>query len=174
MPLPVRYIDSHEYQEDGTASKSHHSNGSSQVTVSFPILDKATPSGKLQALSVHNLTNVIRELGSLAKHAESVMGDLADILVSYHQRTVHLEERTKHLSEEILPSLDADREGSGLNYIYMLSIVFGLSCPNCIVVMIVNVWVESRLSKSNYKLQVCVSYCMVNRLQLRNSITIIG
>ena len=106
MPLPVRYINSQEYREDGTVSLH-----GSDSPVSFPLLEKAVPTGKLQALGLHNLTSVIRQLGSLAKHAESVMGDIADILVSYHQRTMHLEERTKHLSEDLLSSLDADREG---------------------------------------------------------------
>ena len=115
MPLPVRYIDSREYSQDETVlqsgDNSDRENYLRQPPISFPILEVATPSQKLQAVGLHNLTNVIRQLGSLAKHAESVMGDIADILVSYQRRTVDLEERTKRLSEDVLSSLDANREG---------------------------------------------------------------
>lgn len=113
MPLPVHYIDSHEYLE-GEAVAQRRGDGDLPQAASLPILEIAVSSGKLQALSVHNLANVIRQLGSLAKHAESVMGDIADTLASYQLRTVHLEERTKRL-RDVLPTLDADREGD-LNY----------------------------------------------------------
>ena len=116
MPLPVRYIDSREYPQDGTVLQStNNSDGQNDLprpAINFPILEvAATPSQKLQALGLHNVTNVIRLLGSLAKHAESVMGDIADILLSYQRRAADLEERTKRLSEDVLSSLDADREG---------------------------------------------------------------
>lgn len=116
MPLPVRYIDSREYPQDGTVLQSaNNSDGQNDLPrppITFPILEVATtPSKKLQALGLHNLTNVIRQLGSLAKHAESVMGDIADTLLSYQRRAADLEERTKRLSEDVLSSLDADREG---------------------------------------------------------------
>ena len=116
MPLPVRYIDSREYSRDGTVLQSANNcdgqNYLPRSPISFPILEVAAgPSQKLQALGLHNLTNVIRQLGSLAKHAESVMGDIADILLSYQRRAANLEERTKRLSEDVLLSLDADREG---------------------------------------------------------------
>lgn len=110
MPLPVRYIDSNEYLKDGTL-ESHLDAASPQIVVTIPILEKASSSLKLQALSVHNLTDVIRQLGSLAKHAESVLGDVVDVLASYQYRTGHLEERCKRLSAHVLTSLDADREG---------------------------------------------------------------
>ena len=118
MPLPVRYIDSREYPRDGAvlnANNSDEPNESPRPPILFPILEIASSSQKLQALGLHNVTNVIRQLGSLAKHAESVMGDIADILVSYQWRTVHLEERTKRLSGDVLSSLDADREGGQLS-----------------------------------------------------------
>lgn len=129
MPLPVRYIDSREYSQDGTVLQStDNSDGENYLprpSISFPILEVATSSQKLQALGLHNLTNVIRQLGSLAKHAESVMGDIADILVSYQRRTVDLEERTKRLSEDVLSSLDVDREGEQrvMTFVYTRELV---------------------------------------------------
>ena len=39
------------------------------------------------------------------------MGDIADLLGSYHARTCVLEERTRRLREEVLPSLDSEQEG---------------------------------------------------------------
>ena len=111
MPLPVRYIDSSEYLDD-RASSSLHRDIDSRKETEFSILKQASSSLKLQALSVHNIVEVIRLLGSLAKHAESIMGDIADALVSCQHRTEHLHERTQRLSEAVLTSLDADREGN--------------------------------------------------------------
>lgn len=91
MPLAVRYVEPHNPS-------------------TMPLLD-AVQSNHLQALSEQNLTGVIRQLGSLAKHAEDILGEIADMLGSIHRRTVVLEERTRRLSEETLPRLDPDQEG---------------------------------------------------------------
>ena len=111
MPLPVRYIDSNEYLQD-RATPRCHGHADPQIRTEFRLLEEAASSLKLQALSVHNVVHVIRLLGSLAKHAESVMGDIVDVLVSCQHRTDRLQERTQHLSEGVLSSLDADREGN--------------------------------------------------------------
>ena len=66
----------------------------------------------LQAVSVRSMAGLIRQLGSLARHAESVMGELADSLVECHERTVELEKRTRSLVVNVVPTLDADREGA--------------------------------------------------------------
>ena len=112
MPLAVRYVEPLKPS-------------------SMPLLD-AVQSNHLQALIVQNLTGVIRQLASLAKHAEDIMGNIADVLGSFHGRTVVLEERTKRLREEILPRLDADREGEKAKLMeHVLCLQFtddGLSC----------------------------------------------
>ena len=80
------------------------------VTSGLPILE--TVSGnQLQALTVHRISSLIRQLSSLAQHAESVMGEVAESLASCHSRTVQLEARMKRLTEEVLPSLDPELEG---------------------------------------------------------------
>ena len=90
MPLAVRYVEPQRF-------------------TSMPLLEVAT-SNHLRALNVQNLTGVMRQLSSLAKHAESIMGDIADVLYSYNQRSVALEERTRRLKDEILPSLDPEED----------------------------------------------------------------
>jgi len=91
MPLAVRYVEP-------------------LIPSGMPLLD-AVQSNHLQALSVQSLTGVIKQLASLAKHAEDIMGNIADMLGSFHGRTVVLEERTRRLREEVLPRLDVDQEG---------------------------------------------------------------
>ena len=123
MPLPIRYVES-EVDTKKTASASVDQENDTAAAegdslpkaASLPILDAVVvPSNRLQALGVHNISTVIRQLGSIAKHAENIMGDIADVLISYHQRTLQLEERTRRLREEVLPGLDPEREGTGLN-----------------------------------------------------------
>lgn len=92
MPLAVRYVEP-------------------QKTTSMPLLEVVN-SNHLHAVNVHAMTTVIRQLGSLAKHAESIMGDIADELSGCHQRATALEERTRRLREEVLPSLDPEQEGA--------------------------------------------------------------
>lgn len=91
MPLAVRYVEPHNPS-------------------AMPLLD-AVQSNHLQALSEQNLTGVIRQLGSLAKHAEDILGEIADTLGSIHRRAVVLEERARRLKEDTLPRLDPDQEG---------------------------------------------------------------
>lgn len=95
MPLVVRYVESLQADQ-------------------LPLIE-AVSENRLQALGVQKLAEAIRQLGSLAKHAESIMGGIADLLVSYHERATVLEERTRRLREEVLPSLDPDREGEKIS-----------------------------------------------------------
>ena len=66
---------------------------------------------EFNTIAVLNMSGLIRQLASLAKHAESVMGDIADVLLSYRQRAESLEGRTRSLMERVLPSLDPELEG---------------------------------------------------------------
>jgi hypothetical protein len=77
-----------------------------------PLLtEEATRAGDaLQAVAVRSMAGLIRQLSSLARHAEGVMGELADSLASCHARTLALEKRTRVLAIEVLPNLDPDRE----------------------------------------------------------------
>lgn len=95
MPLAVRYVEP-------------------RSVCSNPLLsEEATRAGDaLQAVAVRSMAGLIRQLGSLARHAESVMGELAENLASCHARTVELEKRTRILVVDILPNLDPDREGT--------------------------------------------------------------
>lgn len=79
-----------------------------------PLLtEEATRAGDaLQAVAVRSLAGLIRQLGSLALHAESIMGELAESLASCHARAVTLEKKTRALNTGILTSLDPDREGT--------------------------------------------------------------
>ena len=94
MPIATRYVEPRSVCAD-------------------PLLtEEATRAGDaLQAVAVRSMAGLIRQLGSLARHAESVMGELAESLASCHARTVNLEKRTRALKVEVLPSLDPDREG---------------------------------------------------------------
>ena len=60
---------------------------------------------ELERMSVASLTTLIRQLSSLAKHAESIMGDVADALAVYYARSQALEERIRRLKVDVLPSL---------------------------------------------------------------------
>lgn len=115
MPLPIRYVKSEDPKKQRVAAANVDAGeeGSSlPKAASLAILDAVViPSNRLQALGVHNIASVIRQLSLIAKHAESVMGDIADVLLSYHRRTVQLEERTKRLKEEVLDNFDPEREG---------------------------------------------------------------
>lgn len=93
MPLATRYVEP-------------------RSVCSNPLLpEEETRAGDaLQAVAVRSLAGVIRQLGSLARHAESVMGELAESLAIYHARTQDLERRTRVLAKDILPQLDPDRE----------------------------------------------------------------
>ena len=117
MPLPVRYVNSNEYLLDEATLKCHGDTDPQRRT-EFRLLEEAALSLKLQALSVHNVVHVIRLLGSLAKHAESVMGDIVDVLVLCQHRADRLQERTQRLTEGVLSSLDADIEGNHQGIVY--------------------------------------------------------
>lgn len=65
----------------------------------------------LGAVTVRSLAGIIRQLGSLARHAESLMGEIAESLALVHARTIALEERARVLMSSSLPALDPDREG---------------------------------------------------------------
>lgn len=80
------------------------------VTSGLQILESVCDN-KARALSVHNIATLIRQLGSVAEHAESVMGTLAEGLATCHSRTVLLGSRLTRLAKEVLPYLDPDMEG---------------------------------------------------------------
>lgn len=73
--------------------------------------EEARAGDALQAVAVRSMAGVIRQLSSLARHAESIMGELAENLADCHTRTVELEKRTQSLIVNVLPGLDPDREG---------------------------------------------------------------
>lgn len=91
MPLTVRYVE----------PRSVHS---------MPLLEAVGGRAPLQALGVQNLSSAIRQLSSVARHAEGIMGDIADTLASFHHRTVTLEARMEALRLHI-SSLDPERAG---------------------------------------------------------------
>ena len=99
MPLVVRYVEPRS------------------VCASPLLNEEATRSGDaLQAVAVRAMAGVIRQLSSLARHAEGVMGELADSLANCHSRTLELERRTRILRADVLPNLDPDREGASSSY----------------------------------------------------------
>ena len=65
---------------------------------------------ELHAVAVFSLAGTIRQISSLAQHAESIIGDLADTLAGYQKRTEALGERVRKLRDEVLPSLSLDEE----------------------------------------------------------------
>ena len=67
---------------------------------------------ELERMSVASLTTLIRQLSSLAKHAESIMGDVADALAVYYARSQALEERIRRLKVDVLPSLSDEGMGN--------------------------------------------------------------
>lgn len=84
MPLGVRYVEPKQ------------------------ICSKKLPRGvknELQAVAVFSLAGAIRQVSSLALQAESVFGDIADILTSYHSRYEALGERARKIRDEVLPEL---------------------------------------------------------------------
>lgn len=137
MPIVIRYVEPYQDRHLSTVSKitrpiqTKSKDGSSEpepgppseeykdtdallsVTSSLQILESVS-SNKMRALTVHNLACLIRQLGSIAEHAENIMGTIAEGLATCYVRTTQLEARTKRLSEEILPSLDPELEGENL------------------------------------------------------------
>ena len=83
-------------------------------------VEAARAGDALQAVAVRALAGVIRQLGSLAKHAEGLMGELAENIATCHARTLELEKRTRTLMVDVVPNLDADREG--MNYSKLFTI----------------------------------------------------
>ena len=95
MPLVLRYVEP------------------KSVCASPLLTEDATRAGDaLQAVAVRSMAGLIRQLGSLATHAESVMGELAEDIATCHARTVELQGRMRALAADVLPTLDADREGN--------------------------------------------------------------
>ena len=94
MPLATRYVEPRSVCADPLLTE-----------------EAARAGDALQAVAVRSMAGLIRQLGSLARHAEGVMGELADSLANCHARTLHLERRTRALAVQVLPSLDPDREG---------------------------------------------------------------
>ena len=66
---------------------------------------------ELQAVAAYSLCGVIRQLGSLAKHAESLIGELCEIMKDTTEREKLLEERLENLKRKVIPQLDMESEG---------------------------------------------------------------
>lgn len=66
---------------------------------------------ELHAVAVLSLAGTIRQISSLAKHAESLLGELCDTLGKYNERTLSLQNRVTHLRKKVIPSLDIQAEG---------------------------------------------------------------
>lgn len=66
---------------------------------------------ELQAVAALSLCGAIRQLGSLAKHAESLIGDLCEIMKDCTERGKLLEERVENLKRKVIPELDLESEG---------------------------------------------------------------
>ena len=76
---------------------------------------KQLPGGvknELQAVVALSLAGTIRQISSIALQAESVLGELCDMLEDYHHRTEALEERVKRLRTDVLPDLGARDDGA--------------------------------------------------------------
>lgn len=96
MPLIVRYVEPEELHKT-------------------PLLQGVLPrENEFERMAVASLTTVIRQLSSLAKHAESIMGDIADVLLVYHDRSRALEERVRRLKVDIIPSLSDEGTESSI------------------------------------------------------------
>lgn len=66
---------------------------------------------ELQAVAVYSLAGAIRQISSLAKHAESMLGELCDTMTDINTRTILLDSRVSRLQDDIIPNLDVDEEG---------------------------------------------------------------
>ena len=66
---------------------------------------------ELHAVATLSLAGAIRQISSLAKHAESLLGELCDSMSEIYTRTVLLDSRIVRLRDEIMPTLDVDEEG---------------------------------------------------------------
>jgi hypothetical protein len=56
---------------------------------------------ELQAVAVLSLAGAMRQISSLAKQAESLMGDLCDTLADYNRRALYLDDRIKQLKRKV-------------------------------------------------------------------------
>ena len=76
------------------------------------IYQKQLPRGvknEMQAMVAMSLAETIRQIGSIAVQAESVLGELCDMLTDYHRRTEVLEERVRRLRTSVLPTMISTR-----------------------------------------------------------------
>ena len=79
---------------------------------------KQLPGGvknELQAVVALSLAGTIRQISSIALQAESVLGELCDMLEDYHHRTEALEGRVNRLRTDVLPNLGARDDGTRLH-----------------------------------------------------------
>lgn len=66
---------------------------------------------ELNAVAVLSLAGAIRQISSLAKHAESLMGEICDTLSDYNRRSLALQERVTRLKRRITRfDYDAQKE----------------------------------------------------------------
>ena len=89
MPLAVRYVQ--------------------PKSLCKPSLPKGVKS-ELHAVAVFAITSAIRQVSSLAQHAEGILGGLIDTLDGYQKRMDHVGERARRIREEVLPGRDLDFE----------------------------------------------------------------
>lgn len=85
------------------------------------------PSGvknELHAVAVLSLAGTIRQISSLAKHAESLLGELCDTLGKYNERTLSLQNRVTHLRKKVIPKLDIQAEGTWTSCNIYFSLLF--------------------------------------------------
>lgn len=64
----------------------------------------------LECIVVFTLSNVLRQLASLSKHAEDLLGEVFSEARSYVERTSRLKERVNRLAVQV-KELDAETEG---------------------------------------------------------------
>lgn len=110
IPLPGRPLPESAQSQQDLPEEYKEFDKMLSVSSCVPILESVSMN-PLQALMVHRLSSCIRELGSLAQHAEGIIGAIADDLADCHARSTRLEERARRLREEVLPSLDPEQEG---------------------------------------------------------------
>lgn len=70
---------------------------------------------ELQAVVALSLAGTIRQISSIAVQAESVLGELCDMLTDYHHRTKALERRVRRLRTDVLPSIGTGEDGKRSN-----------------------------------------------------------
>ena len=74
---------------------------------------------ELEAVAVNTLSDVILQLSSLAKHAESIFAELFDDANNIYQRTCNVQQRLVQLRKKVT-QLDSAGEESNLFLYYLI------------------------------------------------------